>query len=71
MRKSMLVKIPVLAMAGSLDLATPPELVRDTAGLIADARFMVIAGCGHLPCVEEPETVAAAITGFFKEHRFG
>jgi 3-oxoadipate enol-lactonase len=63
-------RIPVLAMAGSLDLATPPELVRDTAALIADARFMVIEGCGHLPCVEEPETVAAAITGFLKEHRF-
>jgi 3-oxoadipate enol-lactonase len=64
-------RIPVLAMAGSVDLATPPDLVRGTAGIIRDSRFVMIEGCGHLPCVEEPETVAAAITGFLKEHHLG
>lgn len=59
--------LPVLAMAGSEDGATPPDLVRETAGLIDGARCEVIRGAGHLPGVERPEEVAALVGAFLRE----
>ncbi|MGP9789752.1 3-oxoadipate enol-lactonase [Roseinatronobacter sp. NSM] len=58
--------LPALAMAGSQDGATPPDLVHATAALM-DAPFHLIDGAGHLPCVESPAQVAALITAFLKE----
>lgn len=58
--------LPVMAMAGSEDGATTPELVEATAKL-CNAAFHVIANAGHLPCVEAPETVGALISDFLKE----
>lgn len=58
---------PTLIMAGSEDLSTPLELVTATAAMIPGARFERIEGAGHLPCVEQPETVAALIDGFLKD----
>ena len=59
--------VPVLAMAGSEDGSTPPEVVRATAELIPGARFAEIADAGHLPCVEQPEETAARISSFLRE----
>ncbi|WFE75609.1 3-oxoadipate enol-lactonase [Roseinatronobacter sp. S2] len=58
--------LPAIAMAGSEDGATPPELVRATADLMG-APFHLIDGAGHLPCVENPARVAALIATFLKE----
>ncbi|QDL90477.1 3-oxoadipate enol-lactonase [Paroceanicella profunda] len=59
--------LPTLAIAGDEDGSTPPDLVRETAGLIPGARFHLVRGAGHLPCVEQPADVAAALTEFMKE----
>jgi len=59
--------LPTLAIAGSEDGSTPPDLVRETAALIAGARFHLIRGTGHLPCVEKPGDYAEALIGFLKE----
>lgn len=59
--------LPVQLIAGSLDGATPPEIVRATADLIQGARFDLIEGAGHIPCVETPVQHAAIITRFLKE----
>ncbi|MFC7705378.1 3-oxoadipate enol-lactonase [Plastorhodobacter daqingensis] len=59
--------LPTLAIAGSEDGATPPDLVRETAELIRGARFHLIRGAGHIPCVEKPEEYAATLTQFLKE----
>ncbi len=59
--------LPTLAIAGSEDGATPPDLVRETAALIRGARFHLIRGAGHLPCVEKPLDYAGVLTGFLKE----
>lgn len=56
--------VPVLCVVGDQDGSTPPDLVRTTAGLIPGARFEVIPGCGHIPCVEQPETFARLLTAF-------
>lgn len=56
--------LPTLAIAGSEDGSTPPDLVRETAELIRGARFELIRGAGHLPCVEKPAEYAALLRGF-------
>lgn len=58
--------LPVMAMAGSEDGATTPEMVRAAADL-CNAAFHVIQDAGHLPCIEAPEQVGALITYFLKE----
>ncbi|GAB4292966.1 MAG: 3-oxoadipate enol-lactonase [Roseovarius sp.] len=57
-------RLPVLAIAGDEDGATPPDLVRETAALVAGAQFHLISGAGHLPCVERPRDYAATLTRF-------
>lgn len=62
-----LLALPVQLVAGTLDGATPPEVVRATADLIADARFDQINEAGHIPCVETPARHAAIIIRFLQE----
>ena len=59
--------LPTLAIAGSDDGSTPPDLVRETADLVKGARFHLVRGAGHLPCVEKPAEFTDALTGFLKE----
>ncbi|MHA3915270.1 3-oxoadipate enol-lactonase [Halovulum sp. GXIMD14793] len=58
--------LPGLALAGGLDVSTPPDLVRETATLIPECRFQLIPGVGHLPCVEAPAETARAIRDFIE-----
>ena len=59
-------RLPVLAVVGSDDGSTPPDLVRETAESIAGARFEIIHGAGHIPCVEQPEALARLIGDFLR-----
>lgn len=59
--------LPTLAIAGSEDGSTPPDLVRETADLIKGSRFHLLKGAGHLPCVEAPEEYAAVLTEFLRD----
>ena len=59
--------LPTLAMTGTEDGSTPPDLVRETAALIKGSRFELIRGVGHLPMVEKPEVFADLLNGFLKE----
>lgn len=60
-------RIPTLAVAGAEDASTPPDLVRETAGLIPGSRFEVIGGAGHLPCVEQPKVMARHFASFLDD----
>ncbi|MBF9044857.1 3-oxoadipate enol-lactonase [Rhodobacterales bacterium HKCCE4037] len=60
-------RLPALVIAGDRDGATPPDLVRELAELIPGARFELIHGVGHLPCVEKPGEYAALLSGFLKD----
>ncbi|MCT4683931.1 MAG: 3-oxoadipate enol-lactonase [Roseicyclus sp.] len=66
-------RLPALVIGGSEDGSTPPDLVRELADLIPGARFELIRGAGHLPCVERPEAFAALLNGFLRDigHRGG
>jgi len=59
--------LPTLAIAGSEDGSTPPDLVRETADLIKGSRFHLIRGAGHLPCVEKPGEYARVLSDFIRE----
>jgi 3-oxoadipate enol-lactonase len=59
--------LPTLAIAGTEDGSTPPDLVRETAELIKGSRFHLMRGAGHLPCVEKPGEYAEVLTAFLHE----
>lgn len=56
--------VPTLCVVGDQDGSTPPDLVRQTAALIPGARFEMIAGAGHIPCVEQPDALVSLVGGF-------
>ncbi len=58
--------LPTLAVAGSNDQSTPPDLVRETADLIRGSEFHLIRGAGHVPCIDAPEAFTAALTDFLR-----
>ena len=60
-------RLPVLGIAGSEDGSTPPDLVRETVGLVPGSAFELIRGAGHLPCVEQPGAYATILNGFLRE----
>lgn len=57
--------LPVLAVVGDQDNATPPETLKATAALCG-AAFELIPDAGHLPCVEQPEATAALLNAFLE-----
>lgn len=59
-------RLPTLALAGAEDGSTPPDLVRETADLIAGAEFRLLRGAGHLPPIDAPGAFAEALTGFLR-----
>jgi 3-oxoadipate enol-lactonase len=61
------ITVPTLLIVGDQDGSTPPDLVRSTADLIPDSEFEIIKGAGHIPCVEQPERLAALLTRFIAE----
>jgi len=58
------IKVPTLCVAGEGDLATPPALVQELAGLIGGAGYAEIPVIGHLPSLEAPE----ALIGQMESH---
>lgn len=55
---------PALCVVGSEDVATPPAVVESLAQMIPDARYELMAGSGHLPCVDNPAGLTKLITEF-------
>jgi pimeloyl-ACP methyl ester carboxylesterase len=55
------VAVPVLAIAGSYDVVTPPETLREIADGVRDGRYVELDGVAHLAPAEAPEQVAALI----------
>ena len=60
-------RLPVLGIAGSEDAAAPPDLVKATVDLIPGARYALIEGAGHLPCVDAPEEYIKIVQGFLAQ----
>ncbi|MBR0557560.1 3-oxoadipate enol-lactonase [Ciceribacter sp. L1K23] len=58
------ITVPALFVVGDEDGSTPVDLVRRAADGVPGSRFEVIAECGHIPCVEQPEALARLIRSF-------
>jgi 3-oxoadipate enol-lactonase len=58
------ITVPALCVVGDQDGSTPPDLVLSLARLIPGARYEVIQGAGHIPCVEQPEALSTLIRSF-------
>ena len=55
------IDVPVLAVAGEQDVATPPEKLHEIADGVADGRCVELPGVAHLPPAEAPEVVARLV----------
>ena len=62
---------PTICLVGELDLATPPALTEALAGLINGARSVTLPGSGHLPCIDQPQTVARLMLDYLEDHGLG
>lgn len=60
------IAVPTLCMVGSTDGSTPPDLVRSLADLIPEARFELLDGPAHIPCIETPRAVVGLILDHLK-----
>jgi len=56
--------VPTLVGVGEMDVLIPPELSREIAEGIAGAELVTFPGSGHLPTMENPEAVTAAMRGW-------
>lgn len=64
-------RLPTMAIAGGRDRILPPDMMRETAGLIPGCRFEMLPGAGHLPCMDNPEKMAALLTDFLSVNGHG
>ena len=53
------IRVPAQVIGGRQDALTPPEIVREIAEGIPNARFDIIEDSGHLPPLEKPDQVNA------------
>ena len=60
-------KIPTLVIHGESDRLVPPENGRRLAGLIDDAKLVMIPGASHIFPTDKPEISHQAILGFLAE----
>lgn len=58
------IAVPTLVGVGADDALTPPSLAAEMAALIPGARLRHFAHAGHLPTMETPEAVNAALAAW-------
>jgi 3-oxoadipate enol-lactonase len=58
------ISIPVLCLAGEHDRNAPAKMMERMAAKIPGARYVCLAGLGHLPNLEAPDVFKAAVLGF-------
>jgi 3-oxoadipate enol-lactonase/4-carboxymuconolactone decarboxylase len=63
------IQTPVIAMAGTNDIATPPDSVRFIAASVARGRFVEVRDAAHLAPVEQPQRIAAVLAELVRANR--
>jgi pimeloyl-ACP methyl ester carboxylesterase len=60
------IRVPVLCLSGEHDSNAPPRMMERMAARIPGARYVCLAGVGHLPNLEAPAAFDAAVIGFLR-----
>ena len=60
------IAVPTLVLSGSKDNNAPAPMMAKTASFIPGARYVELAGAGHLANLERPHEFTAALDGFLK-----
>jgi 3-oxoadipate enol-lactonase len=58
------VRIPVLAVVGEQDEATPPAMSREVVAMLPNAKLTILAGLAHVPQLQAPERFLDAVLPF-------
>jgi 3-oxoadipate enol-lactonase len=64
------IQTETLVLTGREDKASPPEQGQALAQALPNARFEIIAGAGHLACIEQPKQLAQKIENFLLERDY-
>lgn len=59
--------VPTLFVWGENDQLAPADVARALAQRMPDAKVAVISDAGHIPHIDQPDAVAAAINGFLHQ----
>jgi pimeloyl-ACP methyl ester carboxylesterase len=59
-------EVPTLLAWGARDQLARADVARDLARRMRDAQLTVIEDAGHIPHIDQPDAVAAAINGFLR-----
>ena len=60
------IKCPTLVLTSDTDNMVPNEFSHEIAKGIAGAKLVVIPDCGHLPQLEKPDVMTAAMLDWLK-----
>jgi pimeloyl-ACP methyl ester carboxylesterase len=60
------IRVPVLCLAGEFDRNAPAAIMERMAAKISGARYVCLAGVGHLPSLEAPQRFDAAVIDFLR-----
>ena len=60
------IALPALVMTGEQDAVTSPDMAREIAAGIPDARLLLVPRTGHFLPVEAPNTVSGALLDFWE-----
>jgi 3-oxoadipate enol-lactonase len=58
------IAVPTLVLAGEKDRNAAPAVMRRMAGAIPAARYVELAGCGHVMSFDQPAAFLAALVDF-------
>jgi 3-oxoadipate enol-lactonase len=61
------IRAPTLVASGAHDFLWPPEIGRQVADLIPDAKFVTMQDAGHFPHLQAPETLIGLARSFLGE----
>lgn len=59
--------VPVLVLAGDIDVGNPPEAMAEVAALFPHGELVVQKGAGHFPWVDDPALFVELVRGFVAE----
>lgn len=60
------IRCPTLVIVGDGDKLTPPKVNEEIADGISGARLEMVANCGHLSSLEQPEAVTKLLADWFR-----